>query len=288
MGTKALLVGINTYPDAPLRGCINDIENMRALLQHRHTLTDEQMHIVRDREATKDRIVQEIQWLAAPDAGETNPVRLFHYSGHGTYVVDQNGDEPDGRDEAIVPYDFRQNGVLTDDVLHQLYNRFGRATHLLLTMDCCHSGTITRNIARDVVYRYLPNTLEEEQAFREAAMRALRGQPIAGDEFDRRVEALMNAYDKKHFGVDKLRGNVVLIAACRADQTAADAQIGGSFNGAFTYFLADVLHKAGGEISYDDLIGEVGKQLYAKEFAQIPQLECSSSNRSCAFLHPAI
>ncbi len=164
MGTKALLVGINTYPDAPLRGCINDIENMRALLQHRHTLTNEQMHIVRDGEATKDRIVQELQWLAAPVAGETNPVRLFHYSGHGTYVVDQNGDEPDGRDEAVVLYDFRQNGVLTDDVLHQLYNRFGRATHLLLTMDCCHSGTITRNIARDVVYRYLPNTLEEEQA----------------------------------------------------------------------------------------------------------------------------
>src|SRR5919202_463976 len=268
MSTKAVLVGINTYPDAPLRGCINDIENMRALLQQRHALTDEQMHIIRDGEATKDRIVQEIQWLATPDAGETNPVRLFHYSGHGTYVVDQNGDEPDGRDEAVVPDDFRQNGVLTDDVLHQLYNRFGRATHLLLTMDCCHSGTITRNPQRDVVYRYLPNTHEEEEAFKAAAQRTeqertayvmqqvreLRDHPVPDDEFARRVQEIIGAYDKKHFGVDRLRGNVVLIAACRADQTAADAQIGGGFNGAFTYFFAGVLHKAGGQITYNDLI----------------------------------
>jgi hypothetical protein len=28
---KALLVGINEYDDAPLRGCVNDVKQMQAL-----------------------------------------------------------------------------------------------------------------------------------------------------------------------------------------------------------------------------------------------------------------
>jgi hypothetical protein len=301
MAIKALFVGINTYPDAPLRGCINDIENMRKLVTARHSVPSQNIKVLRDAEATGAGIVAALEWLAAPEPDETSPVRLFHYSGHGSYVVDRNGDEPDGRDEAVVPYDFRSKGMLTDDVLHQLYARFGRKTHLLLTMDCCHSGTITRNLDDDVVYRFLPNTPAEEQAFEEAKqttqarklafvteqMRALRDTPVADDEFERRVLAVVGAYEKKHFGVDRLSGNTVLIAACRSDQTAADAHIGGSYNGAFSYYLAEVLSEMGANAGYADLIREVGKRLYAGQYEQVPQLECRVGNRACAFLQPA-
>ena len=30
---------------------------------------------------------------------------VFHYSGHGSQMTDLEGDEPDGLDETIVPYD---------------------------------------------------------------------------------------------------------------------------------------------------------------------------------------
>ena len=299
MGTKVLLVGINTYPRMPLRGCINDIENMRALLGNQYQLGDEALQILRDDEATTAAIEDKLRWLAQPDDGDGPPVRLFHFSGHGTYVVDRNGDEPDGRDEALVPYDYNQSGAMTDDALRDVYNQFAPETHLLLTMDCCHSGTITRNAAEDITYRFLPNSLNEQLQFDEAAQRVqaernayireqlrdLRGQSVSEDEWDRRFQEAATRFDKKHFGVDKLRGNVVLIAACRADQTAADARIGGNFTGAFTYYLTEVLRERGQGITYHDLIGEVGQRLYANHFLQVPQLECSAANQECNFIN---
>ena len=31
-------------------------------------------------------------------------MRVFHYSGHGSYVADLSGDEPDESDECLVPF----------------------------------------------------------------------------------------------------------------------------------------------------------------------------------------
>ena len=301
MGTKVLLVGINSYPTMPLRGCVNDIENMRALLRAQYNVADENIQLLLDADATKAAIEDKLRWLARPDDGNGPPLRVFHFSGHGTYVPDRNGDEPDGRDEALVPYDFTATGALTDDILRAAYNGFTPDTHLLLTMDCCHSGTITRNPVQDITYRFLPNTYEEQQAFDAAARRAQAARDahirqamrdvradVSDDEWDRRYKAAASRYDKQHFGVDKLNGNVVLLAACRDDQTAADARIGGDFNGAFTYYLTEVLREGAGRLTYGDLIKQVGQRLYANTFRQIPQLECNTANQGCAFLNIAL
>ena len=301
MGAKVLLVGINSYPTMPLRGCINDIENMCALLKQQYSIADENVQLLLDADATKAGIEEKLRWLAQPDDGDGPPLRVFHFSGHGTYVVDGNGDEPDGRDEALVPYDFTTVGGLTDDILRGVYDEFSPETHLLLTMDCCHSGTITRNPVEDITYRFLPNSFEEQETFDAAAQRTQAARDthirqamrdvradVSDDEWDRRYKAAASRYDKKHFGVDKLKGNVVLLAACRADQTAADARIGGDFNGAFTYYLTEVLRKGAGRLTYGELITEVGQRLYGNQFRQIPQLECSSSNQQCAFLNIAL
>ena len=37
-------------------------------------------------------------------------------SGHGSQVKDRDGDEIDGYDEVILPRDFREKGIITDDV----------------------------------------------------------------------------------------------------------------------------------------------------------------------------
>ncbi len=42
---------------------------------------------------------------------------FFNFSGHGTQVEDQDGDEDDGFDEALCPSDFDTAGALTDDAL---------------------------------------------------------------------------------------------------------------------------------------------------------------------------
>ena len=302
MSTRVLLVGINAYPSAPLRGCVNDVENIRALLRQQYNVADGDMRVLLDADATKAGIEEGLRWLAAPDADGGASTRLFHFSGHGTYVPDRDGDEPDGRDEALVPYDFDTVGAMADDSLREIYGSFGRDTHLLLLMDCCHSGTIQRRASRDITFRFLPNSFEEERSFDEAArqvqekrdayvmeqLRDLRGRQVSDEEWQEKVKAAMAKFDKKHFGLDTVRGNVVLLSACRADQTAADAPLGNTYNGAFTYFLTDVLRSGGGRINYGDVIEGVGRQLFGNDFVQVPQLECSASSRECAFLNLAL
>jgi hypothetical protein len=301
MGTKALLVGINAYPTMPLNGCVNDVVNMRTLLQQRFNVADANVRVLLDAQATKTGIEDGLRWLAEPD-DDGAPVRLFHFSGHGTFVDDQNSDEPDGCDEALVPFDYTSVGGISDDSLRVLYDRFRADTHLLLVMDCCHSGSIQRAVSEDVRFRFLPNSREERRRFDERArqvldkrdayvmeqLRDLRGQAVDDDEWQRRVRASINAFEKKHFGIDTVPGNVVLLSACRADQTAADAKFDTAYNGAFTYHLTRALNASGGIINYNALIAQVGRSLEDDRFLQEPQLECSTTSRECGFLNVSL
>jgi hypothetical protein len=65
---------------------------------------------------------------------------FFDFSGHGTQVVDEDGDEEDGFDEALCPSDFEVAGSLTDDVLCGWLESLP-AHRLFAVCDCCHSGT---------------------------------------------------------------------------------------------------------------------------------------------------
>jgi hypothetical protein len=298
MGFKALLVGINAYSTAPLKGCVSDVLALHELLQQRYAGAEPALRLLLDDSATKTAITDGLRWLAQAEPAETAPVRLFHFSGHGTYVADQNGDEPDGQDECIVPYDYLTSGPMNDDVLHELYRSFAPETHVLLTMDNCHSGTIERQVAEDIRYRFLPASYEEVQrstaarrqlrdqrdAFVLAQLGSLREQAIPQDEFAQHVRELMDRFDKKHFGQQALDGNVVLLAACRADQTAADAAFAGTYHGAFSYALLQALRDGGDQLTYGALIDRIGRSLYESQFLQVPQLECSAANRDCAFL----
>jgi uncharacterized caspase-like protein len=293
---KALLVGINDYQSAPLRGCVNDVLAMREVLIQSYGLNEHDLRVLQDGAATKAAIVEGLRWLAEPDPQSTT--RLFHFSGHGTFVADQNGDEPDGRDECICPVDYETTGPMNDDTLRDLYRGCSPDTHLLLMMDCCHSGTVQRDIAHDVRYRFLPASYDEEQRIRAAARQVrdrrdayvieqlsdMRDRAVPQDEWERRIKEAIAQFDKKHFGQDEVPGQVVLLAACRADQTAADASLGG-YHGAFSYYLVETLRSAGGRLAYGALIEQVGRTLYDRGFAQEPQLECSAASRECPFLN---
>jgi metacaspase-1 len=45
---------------------------------------------------------------------------FLHYSGHGTKVKDDDGDDKDGYDEALVPLDYKEVGLLRDDDLYDI------------------------------------------------------------------------------------------------------------------------------------------------------------------------
>jgi len=81
---------------------------------------------------------------------------------------------------------------------------------------------------------------------------------------------------KKSAGVGQ-----VLWAACKPNQTSADAYFDGRYNGAFTYFLLKALSEGGAQQLRKGVIAGVRKAL-AKGFDKVPQLECSASKRKTA------
>ena len=153
-GDRALLIGINRHADPrfDLKGAVNDARNMRGLLSGYLGFDAGQIRLLTDAQATRQSILAGIKdWLVA---GTRPGARaLLYYAGHGYYQPDQDGDEPDGQDEALVPHDARlvsaaenpqrfENLILDDEIRALFAKLADRQAYLIV--DSCHSGTITR------------------------------------------------------------------------------------------------------------------------------------------------
>ena len=146
MSKKALCIGINDYPGTAndLSGCVNDANDWSIeLAKHGFAVTK-----MLDGQATRAAMTTAIGALiSAARAGDT---LLITYSGHGTWVPDSSGDEPDGRDEALCPYDIGTAGPLLDDEIRTLFRSIGAGVRILLISDSCHSGSVTRGREDDL------------------------------------------------------------------------------------------------------------------------------------------
>jgi metacaspase-1 len=75
-----------------------------------------------------------------------------------------------------------------------------------------------------------------------------------------------------------------VLAACRDEETAADALIEGAHRGAFTWSLAQAIRESNGSISYGDLIKR--SQFLLSNYTQNPQLDCPDDLSEKLFLSP--
>ena len=154
---RALIVGIGIYPEERGWGKIhgdNDIPMIREALAGRGFYLQNIMEL-RNEQATKKSIVNSLNALKSRSQQGDNV--FIHFSCHGQQVVDLDGDEEDGYDEAIIPYDANKDykkGVyegenhLIDDELNRyltsIRKKIGQSGTLLVVIDACHSGGGTR------------------------------------------------------------------------------------------------------------------------------------------------
>ena len=180
---RALLIGIGPYPKVtPLRGPERDVARMKAFATATLGFRPEQVRELRDAAATHQGIVNAIrEWLVA--GSQPGDKVLLYYSGHGAQIDDLDGDEEDGLDETLVPFDTGVGGDITanqlsDDQLAELLAPLADRK-LTMIIDACHSGTITRNLrptdapADDARPRTIfPTTVTRSGAYDVAANRA--------------------------------------------------------------------------------------------------------------------
>jgi metacaspase-1 len=146
MSKKALLIGINYYdnPSVALKGCVNDVVNMRNMLIDAYGYNSENITVLRDDainavdKPTAANIVKQLGSIIAQSASLKEI--WIHYSGHGSQISDINGDERDMKDEVIVPADYSQVGLITDDIFFNIVKQSRCPT--VLIFDSCNSGTV--------------------------------------------------------------------------------------------------------------------------------------------------
>jgi len=149
---KALLIGIDTYQRdpriGPLGGTVNDAQAMSQMLQNIAHYQTADIALLTNADATRANIKAKFEsWLIAGTApGE----RVFlHYSGHGSQVPDDNGDEKDRMDEVLIPVDAYVDddntvrNIIRDDEIGQLLDQL-HDRKVTVLIDSCFSGTMTR------------------------------------------------------------------------------------------------------------------------------------------------
>jgi hypothetical protein len=252
MNNKALLVGINAYPNPNnnLRGCINDIIDMEYFITTKNKVyAKENIKTLTDNRATKKGILDHLNWLLlGASAGDQI---LFHYSGHGTQLPSHSPYfEKDGLDEIICPYDFSDadatKTAITDKEFAKIFATIPKGVHFVWISDSCHSEDLSRkqHIATDTRFRRFNH---EPQQGINIPVASLSAEPIP------------------------LHG--VLLSGCASHQLSADAYINNRFNGAFTHYLIKNLSQYGEDASMQEIVKYVNIDLMENDYDQNPQSE---------------
>ena len=301
MKKKALLLGINDYKSrdiSDLRGCVNDVENIEQMLVDTFGFRGRDIRTRVDSEVVLSRIEKDWQWLVK-DANDGDQL-VFHFSGHGSQVLNEGDDEEeDNLDEILCFYDMDfddPDTYLIDDQIHEWTQELPNGVKMTFLLDCCHSGTGTRSMnARNKSARGLPRVIKADTDNRKEhtdvkrAMRSLRARTRSTDRYEKPENAdiviaryIIPPYDAQ--AVSDLQTtastsrsideptNHVRFSGCKDRQTSADAYIDGSFQGAFSAYLRKTIENEGHEISHSDLISGIHDELKTAGFRQTPQM----------------
>jgi metacaspase-1 len=267
MSTKtALCIGINNYPGTQndLYGCVNDANDWAAELQRKgYTIK-----MLLDAKATNKNILGETQAILTKTRPGDSVV--IQYSGHGSYVPDEDGDEPDGMDECICPYDIvsadGSNNFITDDQLFEVYSKRDRDSKLVIIYDSCHSGTVSRmapalstnGFSRKA--KFLPPSVflpkQELEKIGRAMAKSFRSASAPG----------------RYAGL--------LMAGCQDKQVSYDAELNGKANGAFSYVALNALKKLKATATYADWFKAIREKLPSEDYSQTPNLFGSSGMKA--------
>lgn len=259
----AVLVGINKYqmPGNDLRGCVNDTENMWKLLTEVYDFDPDNIRVLNDERAIKSMILERLDWLVK--VGNSDDLKFFHDSSHGSFVRDRSGDELDDNvDECIIPYDHDWDDALIDDILADYLKRLQEGTKCVVIVDACHSASMTRAMCENphpALPKFLPPPFDIEARS--------KGRMLNLNRFGLKK----NCSRVIENNVTYLNQNHILLSGCRDNQTSADCFIDGQYQGALTANLIKLV-RSNPKATWLELHKELLSKMQKEGYSQIPQL----------------
>jgi len=252
MTKRALCVGINDYPGtgSDLSGCVNDADDWAEVLNARgYTVTK-----LLDSQATRGRMASALNDLI--ESGTAGDSVVFTFSGHGSWLPDDNGDEPDGRDEMLCPYDVSDEQYLMDDDLAEIFAKKKKDVLLYFISDSCHSGSVAK---------FASDPLKGKDR-----MPKIRLLPplefVKDEELRERIPLAMRA-------PSSAKGEVypaLLLAGCKDVEFSYDAMFDRRANGAMSRAAIETLKD--NPATPQDWFRAIRKRLPSQQYPQTPQL----------------
>jgi hypothetical protein len=239
----------------------NDVKYMKAALML-NGFSEKDIDTLKNKAATKAAILKALDDLYAKvQAGD---IVVFQFSGHGQQIYDNNGDETDGYDEAMIPYDadgiysidYKGDKHLRDDELGDKLNKIrakiGATGSLVAIIDACHSGTATRGT--EIPHRGSPT-------------------PFIKPGYVPQIK-IGFASNQEEFFNSKEMGNMICFFASAPNQVNYEAKdLNGQRVGSLTYGLAKGLSELRSGSNYQMLFEKVKAFVQANCGTQIPTVE---------------
>ncbi len=236
---RALLIGISDYPTvsvadgswAAIHGA-NDINLLSSTLKKQDFSVGELLNS----KATASNIRQALKDLTKQ--AMKGDLVYIHFSGHGQPFEDKSGDEKDGWDESIIPYDAQRiyhkkykgkNHIIDDELevhINNIRKKVGSSGFVYVILDACHMGGASRDESESESERYTRGT---DRGFSPHAKKYIPKIDRSG-----------------HFKVKSSpnMSGICYMEACRSYQSNTEIKEAGKFYGPLSYYINKSLRTA--------------------------------------------
>lgn len=246
----AVLIGANytSVPMNTLRGCVEDIINIRGMLIDAYGYNPNNIVMLRDdvpnsMQPTKAAIIQQLTNIVKTSQNEGTSQIWIHYSGHGIEIPGSDGTKM----QCIVPIDYQTAGLITDVELFNIIKTIGCTA--ILIFDCCHSGT------------------------------------ICNLEWSFQFQTNMSFTRIQNNNLLITNPNIFMLSGCKDEQTSAEAfdTVDQEIVGAFTESLIETLRNSNHNTTLLNLYRNICKYLAERGIVQVPILSSSSQTPNYTF-----
>lgn len=271
----ALLVAVSEYPENSGWSRING-ENDIFLIKNALLLRgfkEDHIQVLKGEQATKANILNAFQNISTHL--QKGDFFIFHFSGHGQQVEDVAPmiDEVDGFDEALIPYDAPyenkdgsyqgQRHLLDDEMESALFSirkKIGTDGQVLLLIDACHSGSMTR-------------TDEQQQSgpFRGTGAKLMINNS-GNDQIKNQVESDNTGFFETQREQTEL-GNLISIAASRPSELNRECFKNNKFYGPLSYAFAKVFPKIKEGTNYQLFFDLLKNEILSITDYQVPTID---------------